>query len=933
MKRFPFNPFTTPSGVFAAGLLVAPLAAHAGNIIWDAGPAGTDTDWAVDANWAGDLAPADNLTVDNGYFNTLTAGQPAVSGTRSVAGIELQTPTGGWNIGGTGTLNIGAKGIDATAFENGTNTISVANIVVGTATAGTWALSVGANTATQPTITTISSNIQLHKTSQLNVNSPRGGTGGAGTINLSGVISNTTGETASGVLRYLGGSAGKNTFNVTGLNTYNAQTVVSQAVVNFNSLADDGTPSALGQSGIINVTDNTSFATLTYNGTAPATTNRRLTIGQSSGTTAAGAANIGNNATDPLHTLSFTATTSVIAGGDAARSLVLLGNNTGNNTFAQSIDNAGTGITTFGKQNAGRWLLTNPNNSYTGATTLAGGFLGVVKLSNGGANSSIGASASTAANLVFNGGELTYNGTGDDTDRLMSLAANGTIRNNGTGSLVFTNTGSITHSNTATGRLLVLGGTYAGVNTFAPVITPTGAAGTTGVRFENTTIWELSGLNTYTGVTTINFGAKAQITSDQNLGAATGAGQLLISGTLICNETLTLNTARGIYAGSPTAAGTAIIEVAATKTVTHDGVISNNLGGSAIGADGLTKTGAGTLSLGAANTYTGTTTVNGGTLALGSAGSFDTSPTLSIAAGATLDLSAKAAAFPIPAAQTLTGSGSVIGQSLDVAGTVNPGTGGIGTLSTAALSLGATSIVNAQFDSSALTADKLAVTGDLTIDPASVLNVADIATLPTIVANGTKLTLATYTGTLTGTFNGRPEGSTVTVGSNNFTLSYVDSNAITLTSINVADPYASWIDGFTSLTNPADKAKGADPDNDGVENAIEFLVGGDPTSSADMGKLWVGTSGGQLVLSIAIRGESTTFSGSPSPATTMEGITCAVQGSTDLADFGSTVSGITFVQPSGWPVTAPTGFSYHSFKLDASAGLSGKGFLRLQGTF
>jgi fibronectin-binding autotransporter adhesin len=913
-------------------ICLAPLmlihVAPAADIVWDAGPLGTGTDWTLDENWVGDVTPVNSASTDNAFFTTLTAGQPTLDVARSIAGVELNTATGGWTLGGIGTLTLGAKGIDAGIFENGTNTISVANIVMASASAANWALSVSANSFTQPTVTHISSNIQLHPSAQLQFQSPRGGTGGTGTVNLSGTISNADGEATSGQVKYLGGSAARNTFNVTGSNSYTGNTLVSQAVVNFNSLANDGTPSALGKSGFINVTENSSFSTLVFNGTSPASTDRRLTIGLGL-VGNAGAATVTNNATDPLHTLSFTGSSSIINGGSGNRQFVLNGSNTGNNTFAQSIDNAPSGVTIFTKQNPGRWLLTHANSNYTGATTLAGGFLGVVKLADGGSNSSIGASTTAATNLVFNGGELTYNGSGDSTDRLMTFAAGGNIRNNGAGALAFTNTDPISHTNTNSGRVVVLGGNYGGVNTFSPLIVPTGGSGTVGVRFENTTIWELTGANTYTGVTTINFGAKAQITSDANLGAAIGTGQLIIAGTLICNESLTLNSSRGIYAGSPTAAGSAIIQVAGDKTVTHDGIISDNLGGSAIGADGLSKTGPGILSLGAANTYTGTTTVFEGTLKLAAAGSFASSPTISVRMGAVLDLTEKTSAFPIASTQTLTGTGSVQGQSLEVLGNIAPGNAGIGTLSTGTVAMTANSTLTIQIDSAAATSATLAVAGDLTIGADALLVTDDIAAVAGIIPGGTKLTLATCSGTLSGTFKDLPEGSDVTVGGNSFTLSYADGNAITLTSANATDAYAEWIGGFPSLTNPDDRTKSADPDNDGFNNAIEFLIGGDPTSFSDQGRLWVGTSGSQLVLSLAIRGESTDFSGTPSPSATVEGIECRIQGSLDLLDFTSPVSDTALVIPSGWPLTPPAGFSFHSFKLDASAGLTGKGFMRL----
>jgi hypothetical protein len=61
----------------------------------------------------------------------------------------------------------------------------------------------------------------------------------------------------------------------------------------------------------------------------------------------------------------------------------------------------------------------------------------------------------------------------------------------------------------------------------------------------------------------------------------------------------------------------------------------------------------------------------------------------------------------------------------------------------------------------------------------------------------------------------------------------------------------------------------------------------------------------------------------------VDDITAKIQGSVELSVFTSSVSGISFVQPSGWSPTPPANHSYHSFKLDASTGLAGKGFLRL----
>ncbi|NBT25489.1 MAG: hypothetical protein EBT09_02790, partial [Actinobacteria bacterium] len=118
----------------------------------------------------------------------------------------------------------------------------------------------------------------------------------------------------------------------------------------------------------------------------------------------------------------------------------------------------------------------------------------------------------------------------------------------------------------------------------------------------------LSGDNLHTGGLTVT-GGVVSVSSDAKLGANPGAvtatSVTLNGGTLKATATFTLSTTRGITLGS--SHGT--IEVVTGATVTYDGVIA---GASA----NLTKTGAGTLTLGGTNTYSGSTTIgaSGGVL-------------------------------------------------------------------------------------------------------------------------------------------------------------------------------------------------------------------------------------------------------------------------------------------------------------------------------
>ena len=206
------------------------------------------------------------------------------------------------------------------------------------------------------------------------------------------------------------------------------------------------------------------------------------------------------------------------------------------------------------------------------------------------------------------------------------------------------------------------------------------------------------------------------------------------------------------------------------------------------GSGGFTKTGAGTLILAGTNTYSGPTLLNEGTL--GGTGS---------------------ASSPITAA---TGT------------TIAPGTS-IGTMATAGITLPAGSTLAIEIDSTTDTADQLTATGPVDITGSTLtFTETGSGTIPA----GTKLVILDYTGqTLTGTFAGLAEGATVNVGSNSFTLSYTDSSRITLTSTTVGDPYSSWATNQITNINPAAPAGfDEDADGDGLDNGLEWILGGNP---------------------------------------------------------------------------------------------------------
>lgn len=129
-------------------------------------------------------------------------------------------------------------------------------------------------------------------------------------------------------------------------------------------------------------------------------------------------------------------------------------------------------------------------------------------------------------------------------------------------------------------------------------------SGTGGVIKEGTGTFTLSGMNTYSGGTTLNDGVLL-VGMDQNLGASgPGIGELTFNGgTLALSADLT--TARDV-----------IVNVGGGTIDTN--TFNGTLSGIVSGAGALTKISDGVLTLTGTNTYAGGTNINGGTVSVGS---------------------------------------------------------------------------------------------------------------------------------------------------------------------------------------------------------------------------------------------------------------------------------------------------------------------------
>lgn len=679
------------------------------------------------SNGAGTLALTkagrSTLTLDGSATNTYTGITTVSTGTLVLARTGGAIAVGGsLTIGATAASTLGNATVRLNASEqvvssgllvmNAGSTLnlngftqtfgSISSLFGGTINGGgTLALANSSGTNTYGGVNTFSSNFQL--TTSTAATRTIAVTNVTDLLTISGNVSE--GATAGSIAKTLSG-----TLILSGNNSYTSSTTVSAGILNIRSA------NALGT--VTTGTSVTSGATLQIQG-GITTTAEALTLAGGSGFAGSNGIGIqtgalvnvsGTNNYAGLVTLSTAAVT--IASDSGVLNLTHAGTITG--AFGLVLAGAGdgsissiigTGAGTVTKNGTGTWTLKGVNTS-TGAVSINAGTL---KLGDG----TTGRWSSVPGLTYTGSGTFEFGGsTAASTQALGALtltSGNGTLQIDAPGS----------GTNAVTFTSLVTPAAGSGLNVVAPVntsVTMTGAANTNGIVNAHLTYngtdfaSSAAGVISAAGTTTATSSLTAGNTSPYLIsGSFAQTGSVIVNAGLkfAGNDTLTIgngvvltvnngaNTAGGILVAGGVAAVIAN-EGTATGLTTGGGgdlVIRTNATGDSLDIQvpitnattgGLTKNGAGTLTLSAANGYTGATYINAGTLVLGNAAALSTSAA-TVQVSGVLDLNGKV----ITNTATLNGTGinnggALINNSSTAASIgaltigVGNGTGGIG---------------------------------------------------------------------------------------------------------------------------------------------------------------------------------------------------------------------------------------------------------------
>jgi autotransporter-associated beta strand protein len=507
-----------------------------------------------------------------------------------------------------------------------------------------------------------------------------------------------------------------------------------------------------------------------------------------------------------------------------------------NATKKVALVRSGTGTTT----------LTN-SHPYTGGTTVSGGRLVLGHPTN--------TLADTGA-VIVSGGELAL-GNNDDSVGALTLSS-GQIT--GTGGTLTATSVNISGASTFSANLSgTTGVTFAfgvagdvflgGANNTYSGVTYMNASGTIGLDVHATQLGALSpNSQLRTGGSTLDTNRlvlaaagdhvmdSLQLGGILNLaGPASGQATLTFSqGGFITNtasRNLKVDTGATLVFGATVGAGTfdlvgataanhRSVNISGAGDVVFNSVVRDNASGSAASfTGGVLMNGTGTLTLNAANLYTGHTTVNSGRLRVNNLTGYGTGlGPVNVNGG------------------VLGGSGAIAGATfVNAAGTLAPGDG-VGLLSfNNNLSLSGTTVLEINGPALGTQHDGVDVGGDL-------IQGGDLTiTFGATSTAGASYELFSVTGAVSGDFTSitlagsHSTGLTLSGGlwsgaADGLTFTFDPATGV-LSAAGGSDPYAAWV-ATQSWPSPAASAADADPDADGLPNLLEYALATDPLAAS-----------------------------------------------------------------------------------------------------
>lgn len=550
------------------------------------------------SSWVGGIVPGSG---DVATWSNNVAGANAVllGANLSFQGISILNPNGAVAIGGANTLTLGQNGINmglATqdlTITNATLIMALGDQIWNVTNSRTLTISPGAFTRTG----TATLNVQGGGT-VTTATLTNDATGIIGTWASHGAGTATRYATVGGgnIVGYSGGVAAPTAAEVvdtTGTTNYDVAAVGTLgAGATFNTLRYTGSAGTIAGDFTANGLMNAGAGALTNSGNVTIGANRELVL----------------TSPDTTRTMVFTGTIGDSGGGASGITKAGVG------TATLSGSNAYTGVTTV---NRGVLVITDPNalGSTNGRTEVYAGVGGAAQ----GGQLQISGGITVAEPLFLQGDQSNYQGA------LRSISGSniwsGPITLGTSGSRITSAAGSLGVIGGVTGanQQLVINALPGAPLTFSEKPVLLGNSGTFYTDAGGLTILSVTGNmwgTTLSAQGTLRIDLPNALPTNSQLRVGVGyttSGTVDLNGNSQTIGSLQSGTATG---GERFATGTRTVTSSNAATLTVNQSINTIYDGRLTGALGMTKTGAGTISLFGTNTHTGTTTISGGRLNL-----------------------------------------------------------------------------------------------------------------------------------------------------------------------------------------------------------------------------------------------------------------------------------------------------------------------------